>query len=85
MNNVNHPDHYNQGKIEVIDIIEDLVRDYPGVEAFCIGNAIKYIARAPYKGSKQDDIRKAIWYLNKELDILDYLDYGFVEKKEENK
>ena len=57
---VNHPDHYNQG-IEAIDIIESWNLN------FSLGNAIKYILRAPYKGSKREDIKKAIWYLEREL------------------
>lgn len=57
---VNHPDHYNQG-IEAIDIIESWNLN------FSLGNAIKYILRAPYKGSKIEDIQKAIWYLEREL------------------
>ena len=57
---VNHPEHYNQG-IEAIDIIESWNLN------FSLGNAIKYILRAPYKGSKKEDIQKAIWYLEREL------------------
>ena len=57
---VNHPEHYNQG-IEAIDIIESWNLN------FSLGNAIKYILRAPYKGSKGEDIQKAIWYLEREL------------------
>lgn len=56
---VNHPSHYTQGKIEVCDFIVDQQMD------FCRGNAIKYISRAPYKGSHIQDIDKAIWYLNR--------------------
>jgi hypothetical protein len=54
---VNHPSHYNQGKIEVIDFIQDQKLD------FCLGNAIKYICRAQHKGKAKEDIAKAIWYL----------------------
>ena len=50
MSNVNHPNHYNIGGIEVIDFIEswDL--------KFSLGNAIKYIARAPYKNDELEDL-----------------------------
>lgn len=54
---VDHPSHYNQGKIEVIDFIQDQKLD------FCLGNAIKYICRAQHKGKAKQDIAKAIWYL----------------------
>ena len=60
---VNRPAHYTDGKIEVIDFIED-----KGL-GFCLGNAVKYIARAGKKDpdQKATDIRKAIWYLNRYL------------------
>ena len=60
--NVDHPSHYNHGTIEVIDAIEDWNLN------FCLGNAIKYIARCAYKGHKKEDLAKAIWYLNRELE-----------------
>ncbi len=58
---VNHPQHYNQGKYEVIDVIEDWKL------GFCLGNAVKYIARCRYKRNKKEDLEKAIWYLQREL------------------
>lgn len=58
---VNHPTHYNKGNIEVIDYIEDKNLN------FNLGNAIKYISRCEEKGNKEEDIKKAIWYLNREL------------------
>ena len=60
--NVNHPDHYNKGKIEVIEAIEEWKL------GFHLGNAVKYIARAEHKGSPKEDIEKAIWYLNRFLE-----------------
>ncbi len=59
---VNHPNHYNQGKYEVIDVIEDWNLD------FNLGNAIKYIARCNHKGNKKQDLEKAIFYLKRELE-----------------
>ena len=59
--NVNHPKHYNQGKFEVIDVISDWKLD------FCLGNAVKYIARCNHKSNKIEDIKKAIWYLEREI------------------
>jgi hypothetical protein len=55
---VNHPDHYNAGKIEVIDAIEDWGLD------FIEGNVVKYITRAKHKGNTLGDLRKARWYLD---------------------
>ena len=61
---VNHPSHYTDGKIEVIDYIED-----KGF-GFCLGNAIKYISRAGKKEqSKEDeDLQKAIWYIQRKIE-----------------
>jgi hypothetical protein len=56
---VNHPTHYTRGKIEVIDFIEDQQLPYH------LGNVIKYIARAGYKGDKLEDLKKARWYLDR--------------------
>lgn len=59
---VNHPKHYTFGRIEVIEVIEDWKMDYH------LGNAVKYIARSPHKGEPEQDIKKAIWYLQRWLD-----------------
>ena len=59
--NVNNPTHYNTGTIEVIEVIEDWKLN------FNLGNAIKYIGRCEHKNNKEEDIKKAIWYLEREL------------------
>lgn len=59
---VNHPAHYNVGKIEVIDAIEDW-----GLN-FSLGNAVKYIARADHKGKPVEDLEKARWYIEREIE-----------------
>ena len=61
--NVNHPSHYNEGKIECIEYIKAKFTDEE-LYGFCIGNAIKYITRAEHKGKKEEDLRKAIWYID---------------------
>lgn len=67
---VNHPSHYNMGgpkeadgtaKYEAIKVIEDW-----GL-GFCFGNALKYILRAPHKGSEKTDYDKARWYLDRAI------------------
>ena len=65
--NVNHPDHYNHGKIEVVDFIED---QHLG---FHLGNAVKYISRAGRKDPARtiEDLRKAAWYLNRQIERLE--------------
>lgn len=64
-NTVTHPPHYNKGQIEVIEAIEDWGLTYHR------GNAVKYIARAGKKdlAKTQEDIRKAIWYLQRDLEL----------------
>lgn len=58
---VNHPNHYNTGEYEVIDVIEDWDLN------FNLGNAIKYIARCNHKGNKEEDLKKAVFYINREI------------------
>lgn len=60
--NVSHPAHYNVGKIEVIDAIEDW-----GLN-FSLGNAVKYIARADHKCKPIEDLEKARWYIEREIE-----------------
>lgn len=65
--NVNHPLHYNFGDIEVVDFIEQVTKHYNSDVAYHIGNAIKYISRAPHKNGKED-IAKAKWYIERAFD-----------------
>ena len=58
---VNHPSHYNVKGFEVIDIIDAFNLN------FNMGNALKYLLRADRKGNKQQDLQKAIWYLQREI------------------
>ena len=63
---VNHPSHYTDGKIEVIDFILDKKLN------FTRGNAVKYISRAGKKNPETEieDLQKAAWYINKEIQRL---------------
>lgn len=63
MSNVDHPAHYNTGKFEVIDVIEDWKLN------FNLGNVVKYIARADHKGKALEDLKKAAWYLQREINL----------------
>jgi hypothetical protein len=59
---VNHPNHYKQvPNIEAIDVVSHF--------NFCMGSAIKYIWRADHKGDPITDLRKSIWFLNREIEI----------------
>lgn len=62
---VNHPSHYTRGNIEVIDFIEDQQLPYH------LGNVVKYVARAGFKGDKVEDLKKAQWYLNRYIRTLE--------------
>lgn len=59
--NVNHPEHYNShpSGVECIEITEHM--------NFCLGNAVKYIWRASLKGKEVEDLRKARWYISREI------------------
>lgn len=59
---INHPDHYVKGRqYEAIDVIEDWEL------GFHLGNALKYISRAGRKGDYLEDLKKAVWYLEREI------------------
>lgn len=59
---VNHPPHYKKhpSGVECITVTEHF--------NFCLGNAVKYIWRAGEKGDAIEDLRKAVWYLNREIE-----------------
>lgn len=61
--NVNHPQHYTDGSIEVLDFIEDKKLNYHR------GNAVKYICRAGKKSKETEieDLQKAVFYLKREI------------------
>ena len=58
---VNHPKHYTEhpSGVECIEITEHM--------NFCVGNAIKYIWRSADKGKEVEDLRKARWYIDREI------------------
>ena len=60
---VNHPPHYKVGGIETIDFIEAKSLNYN------LGNVIKYLTRADHKGNRKQDLEKALWYLNREIEV----------------
>lgn len=64
---VNHPSHYNTGKIEVIEFIEDKEL------CFHCGNVVKYVARAGKKDPSKEieDLKKAAWYLARKIEKLE--------------
>lgn len=58
---VNHPAHYKTGGIETIDFIEAKSLNYH------LGNVVKYVTRADHKGDRLENLKKAQWYLDREI------------------
>lgn len=62
---VNHPNHYqSKSGLEAIDVIEAFCDGLEGIEAFCTGNALKYLCRWNSKNGIED-LKKAEWYLKR--------------------
>lgn len=70
---VNHPEHYHNpgdgtsGKFEAIKVIEA----WGLLDSFCLGNVLKYVSRAEKHGAKLKDLKKAQWYLDREIERLE--------------
>ena len=63
---VNKPSHYAEGRqFETIEVIEDWKLSYR------LGNCVKYISRAGRKGDRRQDLEKAAWYLQREIEAID--------------
>ncbi len=62
---VNHPAHYTDGGIETIDFIEAKRLPYH------LGNVVKYVSRAGKKIDEVEDLKKAQWYLNRYIELLE--------------
>lgn len=73
MSSVNHPDHYNEhpSGVECIDIIEHF--------NFNLGSAMKYIWRADFKDDAVEDLKKAAWYIKREIERREKLFDEFME------
>ena len=68
-NNVNHPNHYqSESGLEVSDVIKAFTSELSGEEAFCIGNAIKYVCRYSKKNGVED-LEKAKCYIHRAISI----------------
>lgn len=71
--NVNHPAHYETNGIECIDAMI-ASQGAEAVRSYCVCNAFKYIWRHQHKGKSDEDIQKAIWYLNRYLNLYEQKD-----------
>lgn len=67
---IEKPAHYNYGKYETIDVIVDTLGEYEAIN-YCHGNVLKYSIRMWHKGNPLKDIKKAIWYANKMVELLE--------------
>lgn len=73
---VNHPSHYQSSSgLEVIDVIEAFTEDLNGIEAFCSGNALKYLTRWKKKNGVED-LKKAAFYINY---LIQHLEKGITQ------
>jgi hypothetical protein len=62
---VHHPSHYTAGNVETIDAIESIITGLPAMEAFLVGQVVKYVARYSRKGKPLEDLEKGRWYLDR--------------------
>lgn len=60
---IHHPDHYTWKGVECKDVIETMVTGLSGIEAYYMGNIIKYLYRYPKKGTLETDLAKAAQYM----------------------
>jgi hypothetical protein len=68
--NINNPQHYNAGTIETIDYIVDVLGEFDAIN-YCHGNVLKYTgSRLWNKGDPVSNCEKAIWYLNKMVELI---------------
>lgn len=65
---VNHPSHYCRDGIECIDVIKATTKGLSAFDAFCQGNAMKYLFRWQFKNGAED-LKKARWYIDKLIEI----------------
>ena len=82
VSNVDHPSHYNAGKIECIDAIKESMspEQYKG---FLKGQVVKYLWRYEHKGKPTEDLKKAEWYLERlEQFVANEIARGLTERRE---
>jgi hypothetical protein len=67
---VNHPPHYTTGGIETLDVIRAKM-SHDRFEGYLMGNVLKYLLRCEYKEKREEDIKKAQFYLNALIEEMD--------------
>lgn len=68
---INKPAHYTSHSFEVRDVIDEVAQDYKGDIAWNIGNVLKYVMRAPFKGNLLEDLKKAANYLGHAIELIE--------------
>ncbi len=61
---VNSPEHYQQGTLETIEVVKGMLTQEEFL-AYCAGSITKYVSRYRYKGNPSKDLDKATWFLNR--------------------
>ena len=64
---IQNPPHYKQYTFEPIDIITEVVKEYPPEIGFHVGTVLKYLFRSPFKGKQEEDLEKAKYYLERAI------------------
>lgn len=77
MENINHPAHYGGAEniYEAIKVIEAWELN------FHLGNAVKYISRCGKKGKAKEDLKKALWYIQREIDNIEIAEQATIKEK----
>lgn len=68
---INKPEHYEHYSFEPREVIDEITSEYSGDLAWNIGNTLKYLARAPFKGKMLEDLKKAANYLAHAIELLE--------------
>ncbi len=68
---VNHPPHYIRGGVECVDMVEATVTGWSPQTALRLGQAQQYIFRHAHKGEAVRDLKKAIFWIQREIDALE--------------
>lgn len=68
---VNSPAHYNRTTLETIDVMLDMVKGWKAEYAVLLATTLKYIWRHNDKGTPLQDLRKARWYLDRAITLME--------------
>lgn len=76
--NINHPKHYQVGRLETVEVIEEYANaangNISGRQLYHFCTAMKYLLRSPLKGRLLEDLQKCRWHISRWIDILEKKD-----------